>query len=91
MIIMPALGPWAPWTSVIANVNAYLNKWQQEGALVWPLTVTALRDSDGQQLFGLVVTQDRRTALGEPLPPVFPLTVTIIDNVGKSKHLNFPS
>jgi hypothetical protein len=91
VIIFPSVGAWAPWVSVLTNVNLHLNQWMLEGALVWPLTVVALRDSDGQQLLGLVVTQDRRTALSEPLIPVFPLTVTITDNAGKTKHLNFPT
>jgi hypothetical protein len=90
VIIAQSLGPWAPWTKVIATLNLYLNKWTQAGAMVLPLDVTALRDSDGQQLFDFLLTQ-AGIPQGTPLPPVFPLTVTVIDANGKKEHLRFPS
>jgi len=79
-------GPWKPWTNVLALLNPYLAQRYQAGNLPLPIEVTALRDSDGGQLFSIVITQSATTRV-TPLAPVLQLTLTIIDGAGDKDHL----
>ena len=86
MILLRALGPWAP---VIATLNTYFNRRDQEGDIESPVDVAALQDSDGQQLFSCLITQSL-IVQGTTLAPAYPLTVTIIDGKRRRDHLRFP-
>ncbi len=78
----------ASWEPVIQTLNMFFKEWEKSGPITLDVDVTALRDSDGVQLFSILITQ-KGISQSASVPVVYPFTVTISDGRGRREHLRF--